>query len=116
MKSRIAGDHDHRHAPLCERSPDCDLEHPRHLARMRNDFTVMAAIPEYMVRLSLLKIFAAELFSGNLRRDRQHRHAIALAIIEAIDKVSVAGPATAGTDREIARQVRLSPCGKRGCF
>src|SRR5277367_2541930 len=83
---------------------------------MRNDFTVMAAIPEYMVRLSLLKIFAAELFSGNLRRDRQHRHAIALAIIEAIDKVSVAGPATAGTDREIARQVRLSPCGKRGCF
>src|ERR1700678_2334617 len=116
LESRVAGEYDHRYTPLRERSPDCYLEYPRHLARMGDYFTVVAAIPEDVVGLSLLKILAADLATGNLRGDRQHRHTIALAIVEAIDEVSVPRPATAGTDREIARQMSLSPSRKGGCF
>ncbi len=80
---------------------------------MGNDFTVVAAIPENVVGLGLLEILAADLAAGNLRGDRQHGHTIPLAIVEAIDEVRVPRPATAGTDRQIARQVRLSPGRKR---
>ena len=103
LESRVAGDYDHRYSPLGERSPDCYLEYPRHLARMGNDFTVVAAIPENVVGLGLLEILAADLATGDLRGDRQHGHTIPLAIVEAIDEVRVPRPATAGTDREIPR-------------
>ena len=54
-----------------------------------------------------LEIVDADLAAGDMGRDRQHRHAAALAIEQAVDEMQVAGAAAAGADRQLAGQMGL---------
>ena len=45
---------------------------------------------------------------------REHRHARAVAIEEAVDEVQIARAAAAGADGELARQMRLGARRERG--
>jgi len=66
-----------------------------HLLRLRNQFAVIAAVFEQMLRVCLLKVAASYLMTRNLRRNRKYRHTISMAIEEAIDEVKIARAATA---------------------
>ena len=83
---------------------------------MRNELTVVTAIFENVIGFGLLEVVAADFLAGNLCGNGQHRYAIAMAIVQAIDEVRVPWSAAAGTHREIASKVRLSPGRKRGRF
>ena len=48
-----------------------------------------------------------------MRGDRQHRHAAALAVEQAVDQMQVARTAAAGANRQLARQMRLG-AGREG--
>ncbi len=63
--------------------------------------------------MRLLKVTAADFGTGNLRRNGQHRHTAAMAIVEPVDQVKIARPATARTHGQFARQVSLGAGGKR---
>ena len=63
----------------------CDLEDARHLLRLRDQFTVVTALREELIRMGLLKISAADFRAGNLRGDSQDRYAAPMAIVQAID-------------------------------
>jgi hypothetical protein len=76
----------------------------------------MAAFPEQDFRMGLLKIAAAHLGARNLRRDRQHRHPVAMTLEQAVDEVKIAGTAAAGADGEPAGHLRLGACRERGHF
>jgi uncharacterized oxidoreductase len=56
-----------------------------------------------LVGMGFLKVIATDLLAGNLGRDSQHRHPTAVAIVEAIDQVHVARPATSSANRQFAR-------------
>ncbi|EPN48398.1 hypothetical protein A244_19651, partial [Pseudomonas syringae pv. actinidiae ICMP 18807] len=49
-----------------------------------------------------------------MRRNRQHRHAVAMAIVQAVDQVQVTWPAAARADRKLATGRRLGT-GSEGC-
>src|ERR1700676_4361248 len=57
--------------------------------------------------MRLLKIPAADLGTGNLSRNCEHGNPVPMAIVEAVDEVKIARPATAGTDGKLAGQVSL---------
>ena len=46
--------------------------------------------------------------------DRQHRHAVAVAVEQAVDQMQVARPAGAGADRQLAADVRFRAGGEGG--
>ena len=64
-----------------------------------------------VLRMGLLKIAGPDLSRRDLRGYSEHRDSGSVAIKKAVDQMQVAGSATAGTDRELARQVRL--CNRR---
>jgi len=69
-----------------------------------------------MLGMSLLEIAAADFVARNLRRDGDNGHAIAVAIVKAVDQVQVARAAATCTHREMPGQMRVRPGGKRGGF
>jgi hypothetical protein len=66
--------------------------------------------------MSFLKVVVAEFDARDLRRDREYGHAASIAVEQSIDKMKVAGAATAGANGQLIGQVSLSACGKRACF
>jgi hypothetical protein len=50
-----------------------------------------------------LEIIDADLRARDMGGDRQHRHAAAVAIEQAVDQMQIARAAAAGADRELAR-------------
>src|SRR4029077_12416283 len=88
----------------------------RYLNRIRDQLDVVAAFLEERLRMGFLKIAGTNLGTGNMRRDGHHRHAVAMAIKEAIDQMQIAGAAAPGAYSELARQLRLRAGGKRRDF
>ena len=66
--------------------------------------------------MRLLEEVRADFHRGNLRGDRHHRHAGALAIEEAVDEVQIARAAAAGADGEVAGDMRVGAGGEGGDF
>ena len=62
--------------------------------------------------MGLLEIVGADLGRGDLRRDRHHRHARAMAIEQAIDEMQIARTAASGADREVAGDMGVGACGE----
>jgi hypothetical protein len=91
----IPWDHYHRNAVPGNRRAHGDAQHARHLLRLRNQFAVVTAILEQLLRMRFLKVAAANFTTGNLRRNSQHRHAAAMTIVKAVDEMKIAGSATA---------------------
>jgi hypothetical protein len=79
-----------------------DSKHTRHLFGLRDQFAVVAAILEQVLRVSLLEVTATNFGTGDLRSNRKYGHAGALAVIKSIDKVEIPRTTTAGADRELS--------------
>src|SRR5882724_6811564 len=80
---------------------------------MGDQLAVVAAPGEELLRTGLLEIAAPDLRAGDLRCDRQHRDTAAVALVEAVDQMQVAGTAAAGAHRQLAREVGFRSGGKR---
>ena len=76
----------------------------------------MAAFLEQRLGMGFLEIAAADLGGRDLRGDRQHRHARAMAIEQAVDEVQIAGSAAPRADGELAGQMRLGAGREGGDF
>ena len=90
------------------------LHQPGKLGGHTGQFAVDAALAEQFLRMGLLEVFATDLVARNVRRDRQHRHAAAVGVEQAIDQVQVAWPAAGRAHRELAGKGRLAGRGERG--
>ena len=107
LKRDVARDHHDRDAAIAHRLPDRDLQNAGHLVGPGDQLAIVAALLEQVFRMRLLEISGADFGRRDLRRNGKHRHARAVAIEQAVDEVQVAGPAAAGADRELARQMRF---------
>src|SRR4051812_39431868 len=67
----------------------------------------MAAFAEKVLRMRLLEVAGADFGRGDMRGDRQHRYARAMAVEEPVDEVQVAGSTAPGADRQAPGQLRL---------
>ncbi len=67
----------------------------------------MAALAKQEFGLRLLEIARANLGRWYVGRDRQHRHATAMAVEEAVDQVQISGTAGSCTNRELTGEVRF---------
>ena len=76
----------------------------------------MAALREEMFGMGFLKISAADFMAGNLRGDRQHGNAAAVAIVQAIDQVQIARTATPGADCQASREMGFGARSERTGF
>ena len=63
-----------------------------------------------------LKIVDADFGAWDMRGDGQYRHARALGVVQAIDEMQIARPATAGTDREFAGDMGFTGGSEGGAF
>ena len=81
----IAGNGDHCHTTLGNRGLHGNLEYAGHLFGLRNQFTVVATLSEQIVRMSLLKIAAADFLTRNLSCNGKNGNAAAMAVVKTID-------------------------------
>src|SRR6267142_1029657 len=63
-----------------------------------------------MLRISLLKIPAADFRTWNLCRDCHDRNAVALAIVEPVDHMEISRTATAGANGQLPCEMSFSTC------
>jgi hypothetical protein len=74
----------------------------------------VAALREEMFRVGLLEVPAANFIAGDLRRDGQDRNPVSVTVVESVDQVQISGTATAGANRQPAREMGIRTRGK-GC-
>src|ERR1700760_3612955 len=113
LQRDIAGNGNDSNTALGDGSLHGNLEHARHLLRLRYQLAVMAALREEMLGISLLKISAANLPARNLCGNREDRNTAALTVVESINQMHIPGAATSGTYRQLASEMGLSACGER---
>src|SRR6185369_2423923 len=66
--------------------------------------------------MCFLKITTTDFAARNLSRNREHGHATAMSVVQAIDQVCVSGAAAPGANGETPGQVRLGSGRKRSGF
>ena len=110
----VAGDDDNRDAAPPYGRADGILQNIWELRRIGNQFAIVTAFPEQILRMRLLKIAAADFGRWNLRGNGQHRRAAAVRIEQAVDEMQIAGAARPGANREFARDLRFARGGKGG--
>ena len=81
----IAWQGNHCNPASRERSLHRNLEYARHLGRLRDQLAIVAALSKEIVRVSLLKISAADFNAWNLCRDSQHGYAAAVTIVKTVN-------------------------------
>ncbi len=114
LQGNIAGQHHDGDATVEDRFTHGNRQHLRDLFRVGDQLAVVAAFTEKLLWMRLLKIAAADFARRNMRGDGKHRHAVALAVKQAVDQVQVARPAGACAHRKFARYLRFGACGKSG--
>src|SRR5580658_5473385 len=110
----VSRDHHHRDPSLGDGGAHCNPQHSRHLVGLRDQFAVVAAIPENMRGIGFLEVAAAYLLAWNLGGDGQHRHAAAVAIVKAVDQVQVARATASRAYGNLAGKLALGTGGKGG--
>jgi len=116
LERGVAGHHHHRDATARDRNADRAIEDLRQLLGLRHQLDVVTAFLEQDFRVGGLEVVDADLAAGDVRGDRQHRRAAAMAVEQAIDQVQVARTAAAGAYRQLATQLRLRASGEGGGF
>ena len=114
LEEDVAGHDDHGDAALLHGRAHRRLQHPRELSRVGDEFAVVAALAEQLLRVGLLEVGGADLGRRDVRGDRQHRNPAAVRVEQAVDEVQVAGSAASGDDGELAGDLRLRRRGERG--
>ncbi|MNU90924.1 hypothetical protein D3C71_808040 [compost metagenome] len=112
FERHVTRQHHHRHAAIKDRFTHGDGHHLRDLLRRGDQFAIVATFTEQLLRMRLLKIAAADFARRNMRRYRQHRNVVAMAVEQTVNQMQVARPARASAHRQFARQLRFSTCGK----
>src|SRR6476660_1805834 len=115
LKRDIAGNGNDSNTAFGDSSLHGNLEHARHLLRLRHQFAVMAALREEMFGISLLKISAANFPARNLGGNGEDGNAAALTVVEAINQVHIPGATTSGTYRQLTSEMGLGAGGESGC-
>src|SRR5258706_9929018 len=69
----------------------------------------MATIPEQVFRMSCLEIIDSDFAAGDVGGDCQNRHAIALAVEQAVDQMKVAWTAAPRTYSKASGKMGFSP-------
>jgi hypothetical protein len=110
----VAGQHNDGNTPLGDGDADRAFQDLRKLPGIGNQFDIMAAVPEQVFRMSSLEIINPDFAAGNMGRDCQNRHMVALAIEQAIDQMQIARTAAAGTDSKISGEMSLGACRESG--
>ena len=82
-----------RHAAFCHGDADGFLQDARHMLGIRDELDIMRAFAEQLLWMRFLEVGAADLGARDVRGDRQDRNAAALAIVQAVDEMEVAGAA-----------------------
>src|SRR5246127_2879264 len=113
LQRNIAGKGNDSDTALRNCSLHGNLEHARHLLRLRYQLAVMAALREEMLGISLLKISATNFPARDLCGNSEDWNAAALAVVEAINQMHIPGATTSGTYRQLAREVGLGTGGER---
>src|SRR4029077_1366226 len=116
LKRDIAGNGNDSNTTFGDGSLHGNLEHARHLLRLRYQLAVMAALREEMFGISLLKISTANFLARNLGGDGEDGNAAALTIVEAVNQMHVAGATTSGTYCQLASEMGLGADGERRCL
>ncbi len=104
LQEYLAGNDDDGDAVLLDGRTHRHLEDPRCHLRGADEFAVDTAFAEQILRVGLLEVLRTDLRARDVRRYRQHRHAAALCVEKAVDQVQIARTATAGANRQPARQ------------
>ncbi len=113
LKRDIAGNGNDSNTAFGDGSLHGNLEHARHLLRVRHHFAVMAALREEMFGISLLKISAANFPARNLCGNSEDWNAAALTVVEAINQMHIPRATTSGTYRQLASEMGLGSGGER---
>src|ERR1700722_16282576 len=116
LKRDIAGNCNDCNTAFGDGSLHGNLEHARHLLRLRYQFAVVAALREEMLGISLLKISAANFPARNLCGNSEDWNAAALAVVEAINQMHIPGATTSGTYCQLASEVGLGAGRERSSF
>ena len=80
LQRDITRHYHHRHAALADRLADRDLQRMRHLVGAGDQFAIVAALAEQMLRVGFLEIPRTDLGRRDLRGDCEHRHARSVTI------------------------------------
>ncbi len=107
LERDIPRHHHDRDTALGDGDAHGTIQDLRQLLRPRDQFDIVAALLEQDLGVRRLEVVDADLRAGDVRGDRQHGDAVALAIEQPVDQVQVARAATAGADGESAGDVRL---------
>ena len=110
----IARQRYHRDAAPGDRGLNGNLQNARHLFRMRNQFAIVTALSEEVRGFCFLKITAANFLTWNLRGDVQHRYPTAMAIVESVNQMQIAGSATSCANRKPPGKMRFGSSCERG--
>ncbi len=84
------------------------------MRRIGNQFAIVAAFAEQILRVRFLKIAATDFGGRNLRGDGEYRRAAAMRIEQAVDEMQIAGTARPRTHRKLAGDLRFARGGKGG--
>ncbi len=105
----VARQHDHGNTTLGDGNTNGALENLRQLARIGDQFDIVATVLEETFRMCGLEIIDADFAARDVGRDRQYGYAVALAIEQAVDQMQIAGTAAAGAHRKTSRKMSLRP-------
>src|SRR5215468_10102742 len=78
-----------RHTAASERRLYGNFQNTGHLFGLRDQFTVMAALPEQVFRVRFLEIVAADFKAWNLSGDRKDGYTAAMTVVEAVDQMKI---------------------------
>src|SRR6266478_7931696 len=102
---------------LMPRTPMAFAISAKSLLGIGNQLDIMAAIPEQAFRMCCLEIIDPDFAAGDVGRDCQNRHAVALAVEQAVDQMKVAWTTAPGAHSKASGKMTFSPGRKsRGLF
>ena len=108
----ISGNCDYGNALFGQRRLNRNLQDPRHLGSLGNQFRVMAALLEKLVGMCLLEIRTTDFVAGDLRGNGQNRDTAAVTVEQAVNQMDIAWPATSSADRQFTGEMGLCTGGK----
>ncbi len=95
-EKHLTGNDDHGDPAPFECGAHRDLEDTGKLLGNAHQLAVDAALSEDLLRMGLLVILTANLFSGDVRGDREHGYAASLRVVQTVDEMKVARTAARG--------------------
>lgn len=105
-----------RHAPIGERGAAGEIDHVLHVLRPHHAAVVDAHIHEQLVELHVLLRERVQQVVKPEARDGEHRLAVELGVVEAVEKMDAAGPRGGNAGAKAARPLGVGASVEGGCF